>query len=102
MRTAARVDENHKRIVKAFRDFGFQVLDISRLKNCADLIVSKRGESVIVEIKSPLAASADQRLTDGEAKFRDKWQGLWSLVMTLDDVEAIDRRIDEKNRRWAR
>ncbi len=99
MRTAARVDANHKRIVEAFRAMAFQVLDISQLKNACDLFVSKRGETVAIEIKSPDNPPSKQRLTKGEADFKNRWLGLWSLVMTLDDVEAIDKRIDEKCRR---
>ncbi len=99
MRRAAKVDNNHQCIIKAFRAMGFAVLDISQLKNCADLMVSKSGESVIIEIKNPDAAKADQRLTKGEADFKNRWFGLWSLVMTVDDVEAIDKRIAEKCRR---
>lgn len=99
MRRAARTDSNHKRIVKAFKDMGFAVLDISQLKNACDLFVSKRGETVAIEIKSPDNPPSKQRLTKGEAEFRDAWQGSWSLVMTLEDVEELDKKVAEKCRR---
>ena len=50
-RRAARTDANQTEIVKAFRDLEWYVLIISQLKNCCDIIVSKKCWTVAVEIK---------------------------------------------------
>lgn len=94
---AARKDANHAEIVKAFRDRGFSVLDISQLKNCCDLIVSYAPSCTIaVEIKDGSKPKSAQRLTEGEEKFRDEWKGCYAIVRSVEDVEFIAGGIDER------
>ena len=85
-RRAARVDDNQGEIVKLFRKLGWTVLIISQLKNCCDIMVSKNGRTVAVEIKDGAKPPSARKLSDGEVKFRDNWQGEYALIICPDDV----------------
>lgn len=89
MRYAARVDENHQEIIDAFRAHGFYVLDISKLKNCCDLMVSKNLQTIAIEIKDGNKPRSKQRLTEGETIFKEKWQGCYAIVTCIKDVQFI-------------
>lgn len=88
-RRAARVDDNQPEIVKAFRDLGWYVLIISQLKNCCDIIVSKKGRTIAVEIKDGKKSKSQQKLSDGELKFKSEWQGEYKLITCINDVLDI-------------
>ena len=90
-RRAAKVDDNQKEIVALFRELGWTVLIISQLKNCCDIIVSKSGRTVAVEIKDGAKPASARKLSDGEVKFRDAWQGEYALVICNDDVVSLNK-----------
>jgi hypothetical protein len=92
-RRAAKVDDNQKEIVALFRKLDWTVLIISQLKNCCDIIVSKSGRTVAIEIKDGGKPPSARKLSDGEVKFRDAWQGEYQLVICNDDVIAINKMI---------
>jgi len=92
-RRAAKVDDNQSEIVALFRKLGWTVLIISQLKNCCDIIVSKSGRTVAIEIKDGAKPPSARKLSDGEIKFRDDWQGEYQLVICNDDVIAINKMI---------
>jgi hypothetical protein len=75
MRRAARVDSNQKKIVDALRRCGASVLITSQLKNCFDILVGYKGVNYIVEIKDGDKPISQRKLTKGEQKFCDEWQG---------------------------
>ena len=72
---AARVDSNQKEIVKALRKAGATVLHTHQLKNCFDILVGYNGINYIVEIKDGNKPPSQRKLTTGEEKFRDEWEG---------------------------
>ena len=88
-RRAARVDDNQPEIVKAFRSLGWTVLIISQLKNCCDIIVSKNGRTIAVEIKDGSKPPSQQKLSEGELKFEREWQGEYALIKCVNDVEML-------------
>ena len=88
-RRAAKVDANQPEIVKAFRDLGWYVLIISQLKNCCDIIVSKGGRTIAVEIKDGAKAKSQQKLSAGEEKFKREWQGEYKLITCKADILNI-------------
>jgi Holliday junction resolvase len=92
-RRAARTDANHKEIVKAFRDLGWSVQDISQLKNCCDLFVSKAGRTIAVEVKDGSKPPSARKLSEGEIKFMEMWQGEYSVVLCIDDVISLNKTI---------
>lgn len=85
----ARVDKNQPEIVKAFRSLGWYVLIVSQLKNCCDIIVSKGGRTICIEIKDGSKPPSRQKLTSGELKFQSEWQGEYMIVNCVDDVLSI-------------
>jgi len=89
-RRAAKVDANQPETVKLFRKLGWYVLIISQLKNCCDIIVSKQGLTIAIEIKDGRKPPSARELSTGEQKFRREWQGLYELVICLDDVKNIN------------
>ncbi len=87
---AARIDANQPEIVKTFRGLGWSVLIISQLKNCCDIFVSKNGRTIAVEIKDGSKPPSKQKLTEGELKFKDSWQGEYALIKSIDDVISLN------------
>jgi Holliday junction resolvase len=88
-RRAAKVDANQPEIVKAFRSLGWYVLIISQLKNCCDIIVSKNGRTIAIEIKDGSKPPSQQKLSDGELKFKNEWKGEYAIVKSIDCVNSI-------------
>lgn len=89
MRRAAKVDDNQPEIVECFRKLGWSVLIISQLKNCCDIIVSKSGRTIAIEIKDGKKPPSAQKLTEGEQKFKDRWQGEYALIKSIDQVLSL-------------
>lgn len=89
MRRAARIDDNHGEIVKAFRQAGCSVKPVHTLKNFVDLIVAKNGVNVLIEVKDGKKSPSRRKLTDGEKEFQEGWKGLICLVESVDDVEKV-------------
>lgn len=89
MRRVAKVDANQPEIVEYFRKTGWSVLIISQLKNCCDIIVSKNGRTVAVEIKDGDKPPSQRKLTEGEESFRKSWQGEYSIIESIDDIKAL-------------
>lgn len=86
---ANKTDGNHKEIVKHFRDFGCSVLSIADLANCCDIIVSRSGRSIFIEIKDGKKPPSARKLTDGELKFKAETKGAWRLVESIKDADAV-------------
>ena len=88
-RRAAKVDANQPEIVKELRKRGWYVLIISQLKNCCDLIISKDGRTVAIEVKDGSKPKSSQRLSEGEKKFMDEWQGEYKIITSTSDIDAL-------------
>lgn len=89
MRRAAKVDANQPEIVAALRKMGWYVLIISQLKNCCDLMISKNGRTIAVEIKDGSKPKSAQKLTEGEQKFKDGWQGEFRIITSLECLQEL-------------
>jgi hypothetical protein len=86
LRTASRVDANQADIVRALRGIGASVLHCHVLKNAFDILVGYRGRTFLMEIK----ATEKDKLTPGEAEFRDTWRGSpYHIVYTPEQAIAI-------------
>jgi len=92
-RRAARIDDNQKEVVALFRKLGWYVLIISQLKNCCDIMVSKNGHTIAIEIKDGKKPPSARKLSTGELKFEYEWKGAYELVICDEDVIAIDKKI---------
>jgi len=74
MRRAGRRDANEQEIIKAMRAEGAYVKQIND-EGLFDLLVSYRGETLLVEVKDGAKPPSARRLTDAEQKFHDEWPG---------------------------
>jgi len=84
--TYARIDTNHKEIVKALRDAGASVVSLASMKHgCPDLLVGYAGETMLMEIKRDSKA----RFTPDQLDFLSKWKG--NAVSRVDSVDAALR-----------
>jgi Holliday junction resolvase len=95
-RRAAKTDDNQAEVVALFRKLGWYVLIVSQLKNCCDIIVSKNGRTVAIEIKDGKKPPSARKLSEGEQKFRAEWQGEYALVETADDVIGVNNATKSK------
>ena len=89
-RRAAKTDANQAEIVKTFRGLGWYVLIISQLKNCCDLIISKNGRVVAIEVKDGAKPPSQRKLSEGEKQFKEDWQGEYSIVESVDDAIKVN------------
>ena len=88
-RRAAKVDDNQSEVVAYFRKTGWTVLIISQLKNCCDIFVSKNGRTIAVEIKDGKKPPSARKLSDGEIKFKEGWQGEYALIESIEDIQKL-------------
>jgi len=84
MRRAARRDDNEKEIIAAMREAGAYVKQIND-EGLFDLLVSYRGETMLIEVKDGAKPPSARRLTDAEAKFHSEWPG--SDLFIINSVE---------------
>jgi len=84
--TYARIDTNHKEIVKALREAGASVVSLASMKHgCPDLLVGYAGETLMMEVKKDSKA----RFTPDQLEFMAKWKG--GPISRVDSVEAAIR-----------
>lgn len=92
MRRAAKVDDNHREIVKALRQAGCGVLDLSKVGNgCPDLLVHPPAfpacrMAVLMEVKDGNKPPSARKLTDAQVKFHAEWKGWIHTVTSVDDA----------------
>ena len=84
-----RTDGNQTEVIKYFLDSACSVLNISALPNCCDLVVSKHGRSIFIEVKNGKNPPSKRKLTDGELKFKMETQGAWRLCESEKDADKI-------------
>lgn len=91
MRRAARRDSNESDIVKAMREAGAYVKVIND-EGLFDLLVSYRGETLLIEVKDGAKPPSARRLTDAEQKFHDEWPGAdLYIVNSVEEAVALLR-----------
>jgi len=84
--TYARIDTNHKEIVKALREAGATVVSLASMKHgCPDLLCGYNGETILMEIKR----DAKAKFTPDQLDFLGKWKG--GAISRVDSVDAAIR-----------
>jgi Holliday junction resolvase len=84
--TYARIDTNHKEIVKALREAGATVVSLASMKHgCPDLLVGYANETLLMEIKKDSKA----KFTPDQLEFIGKWKG--GAISRVDSVDAAIR-----------
>ena len=101
-RTANAVDSNQAEIIKYFNSWDCSVLNISALKNCCDIIVSRHARSIFVEIKDGAKCKSARKLTDGEIKFKAETKGCWRLCESIKDADKIINELNSTERIYVR
>ena len=85
MRRAAKVDDNQKETVSAFRKFGCSVLHLHSIgQGCPDLMVAVGGRTFAVEIKDGTQPPSKQRLTPAEQSWKDSWRGQYVVLNSVE------------------
>jgi hypothetical protein len=83
MRRAAKIDQNQPAIVEALRADGWSVQSLAQIgKGCPDLLISRDGETIVVECKMP-----GERLNKDQLDWLDKWQGIY--VIATDPADTV-------------
>ena len=83
--TYARIDTNHKEIVKALREAGATVVSLASMKHgCPDLLGGYAGETLLMEVKMPKG-----KFTPDQLDFLNKWKG--GAISRVDSVDAAIR-----------
>ena len=96
MRRAARVDDNQKAIVEAFRQLGCSVLHLHSLgQGAGDILVGYGGLCMMCEVKDGSKPPSRRRLTALEDKFHASWTGGIRIVENLDDVAECVKTLRE-------
>jgi len=90
---AAKKDANHNEIDAVFKSLGYRTMDLSQLKNACDMLAEKGNKVWLVEIKDGSKAPSQRKLTEGEKKFAEKWNGIWIKIESVDDVICLDKAI---------
>jgi len=92
-----RVDANQKEITQFFRGRGFAVAITSDLGNgFPDLVVSKEGYTILIEVKDGTKPPSQRRLTDDEEAFHAGWKGHIAIVKNEQDVIWLDSYITKR------
>jgi len=89
---------NQPEIVDYLRALGYYVLHTHQLKNACDLIVSRDGQTVAIEIKDGSLPPSQRKLTEGEDKFRKEWKGHYRIIESKKDVMDMHMEVIE----WGR
>lgn len=94
IRRAKRTDANHTQLVADLRARGYAVSDLSAVgRGCPDLLVSKDGRGLLVEVKSKAnrggkARGAKQAETlAAQALWRELHPGVCIVAYSVEDVE---------------
>jgi hypothetical protein len=82
---ARRKDGTHRAIVEAFIACGWSVMDVSRAPYVADLIVSRKGRTVAVEVKSP-----GKKPMAHQQRWMDDWQGECAVLTSVEQVVVLN------------
>jgi hypothetical protein len=94
MRRAARIDANQPAIVDALRRIGCRVQPLHMVgKGCPDIMVSKGGRVVLMEIKDGAKPPSARKLTADEQAWHDLWADVakaGALVVVASVGEALD------------
>jgi hypothetical protein len=85
MRRACKVDRNQAEIVKALREAGASVKDLSKVGGgCPDLLVGYNEVNTLIEVKYE-----DGKLTPDQRVFHSQWLGKVHIVRTSQEAIRI-------------
>ena len=84
VRRAAKIDDNHKEIVKLLRQHGATVQSLAAIGHgCPDLLVGHNNRNWLVEVKDGRKSLSRQKLTQDEKEWIAKWRGQVDVVTNV-------------------
>ncbi len=87
-RRAARVDANHLEICQTLRKFGFSVRSTASVgKDFPDIVAGRDGLNYLIEIKDGAKSPSRTKLSAGQKKFLDEWNGSVVLLKSTEQAE---------------
>ena len=88
MRRAAKVDSNHGDVRDHLLGHGWSVHSTAPLgRDFPDLLASRAGFTGLVEVKDGAKPASKRKLSDGQQRFRDTWQGV--VITALSGEHAL-------------
>lgn len=98
MRRAAKVDDNHAEIRRAYRHLGCTVKDTHMIgQGFPDMIVALFGFNELVEVKDGSKIPSKRKLTPDEIEFHNTWN---SKVWIIESVDDVVRHVEDIRKRW--
>lgn len=89
MRLRAKVDTNQAAVVSVLRQMGCSVLSLANLgKGVPDLLVSRCGKLILVEVKDGEKSPSGRKLTPDQCEFKMKWNS--EIYIVTSEKEAVD------------
>ena len=91
------IDKNQPAIVKALRDAGCSVLDLSQVGGgCPDILIgfarpNGKRVNILAEIKDPECKRWKGNLKPNQQEFFDKWLGRVEKITTVEEALEIIR-----------
>lgn len=90
MRTAAKLDDNHKEVVSALRKAGCSVLSLASVGHgCPDLLVGRAGVNWLIEVKDGTKPPSKRTLTQEQRIFFAEWGGQAYVVKSVDEALKV-------------
>lgn len=90
MRRAARVDDNHAAIVHTLRTCGAAVQSLADVgQGVPDLLVSWKGQNLLIEVKDGRKAPSQRRLTAAQLAWHSAWPGVVYVVECPEDALEV-------------
>jgi Holliday junction resolvase len=87
---ARRVDTNQPDIVATFRALGCSVWITSGMgQGAPDLVVSRDGWTVAVEVKDGAKPPSARKLTEDEKTWAANWKGAYAIVETVEQAHQL-------------
>lgn len=84
-----RRDANQKQIIRDLERAGVSVKDTSQLSEFLDIACGRAGRNYLFEIKDPDKPPSARKLTPGEQKFHDRWNGQVDVIFCAEDALRI-------------
>lgn len=82
---AAKVDDNQKEIVQAFRQMGCTVTLLHAVgQGCPDLLVGVNGFNILAEVKDGNKPPSKQKLTPDQERWHDEWRGQKVIINSVE------------------
>ena len=89
MRRAAKIDDNHREIVRELERCFCDVLSLAAVGNgCPDLLVQRAGVLYLLEVKDGSKSPSRRRLTPLQQEFKAKWRGKVHVVKSVGEALA--------------